>query len=463
MTQLWIPVSAKGQEAAKDEALRRQLLNAGRSFAYFVRYWHFRDPKTGRVLNLGQSLWPGQAAFIQAADTHELIYALKARKIGYTTIECAYDAWCARFRDPNGRIHLFSRRDDASVELLKAVRFGLDRLPEWMKLAYGQDNDHVLELIGETEDSRVIQAYPSDKNTAVEQSCTHAHVDEWWRMGDPQRVWQAIEPSIMRSCHILTTGLGPVGYPADFWRRSIAGETRYRAFFQGAFARPDRDKRWLLAKRGDMTELEIRREYPLRWEDALAAGADFVFDPADLDIAQEDTNGRQSAVAGHKYVKAWDVGRHKDAAACVVLDCTEDVLEVVGYERLHNLSYPTLQMLIEKIHARYPGPTVIEDNAAGEAVRENLSLRESEVLGFKTTGQTKPRILSQLQIAFQNQTLRYRAEDFPQLDAELRSYQWDDASLTQDSVIALAIAREHAPLAYRGHQPRGRMLRIIRW
>jgi hypothetical protein len=458
---LWIPVSPAGQAATQDAGYRRQLLNAARSFAYFLRYWRFRDPATGRVLNLGESLWPGQSAFIEAAAANERIYALKARKIGYTTIECAYDAWCARFRDPNGRVHLFSRRDDAAVDLLQAVRFGLERLPEWMRLPFGQDNEHVLELVADTEDLRVIQAYPSDKNTAVEQSCTHAHVDEWWRMGDPERVWQAIEPSLMRSCHILTTGLGPVGYPAEFWRRSISGQSRYLAFFQGAFARPDRDQRWLEQKRGDMTELQIRREYPLRWEDALAAGAEFVFDPEDLDFAGEDASGRQKAVPGHTYVKAWDIGRHTDAAAGVVLDCTEEVHDVVWFERWQNVTYPTLQMLIEKVHASYPGPTVIEDNAAGEAVRENLSIRPRELIGFKTTGQTKPRIINQLQLSFQNQLLRYVATEFPQLDTELRSYQWDDRALTQDSVMALAIALEHAPLALSRRKPRGRIGRII--
>jgi hypothetical protein len=36
------------------------------------------------------------------------------------------------------------------------------------------------------------------------------------------------------------------------------------------------------------------------------------------------------------------------------------------------------------MHHAYPGITVVEDNAAGEAVRENLNLPEHQVLGFTT-------------------------------------------------------------------------------
>ncbi len=199
----------------------------------------------------------------------------------------------------------------------------------------------------------------------------------------------------------------------------------------------------------------------MRWEEALSAGADFVFSPQDLDVAQEDAFGRRGPTGGHKYVKAWDIGRHKDAAVGIVLDVTGEVHDVVWYERLVRASYPRIQALIEAVHSRYPGLTVIEDNAAGEAVRENLSLRPSQVKGFLTTEKTKATILTQLQLAFQQQTLRYDGKAFPQLDAELRSYQWDDAALTQDSVMALAIAEHYALEAQRAPSGKGRVHPLI--
>ena len=137
------------------------------------------------------------------------VYFLKARKLGETTIACAYDAWVMRFRDANARVHLFSRRDDAAMELLAAVRVGLERVPTWLQLPVMRATSSVYELSAGKDDRRLAKAYPADRETAVESSCTHGHVDEWARMGNPRKVWQAIEPTMAGSCHIVTTGLGP--------------------------------------------------------------------------------------------------------------------------------------------------------------------------------------------------------------------------------------------------------------
>ena len=85
-----------------------------------------------------------------------------------------------------------------------------------------------------------------------------------------------------------------------------------------------------------------------------------------------------------------------------MLDVTEDVHDVVAYRRLRGVSYPEIQREIELMHKAYPGLTVIEDNAAGEAVRENLNLPQHQVLGFRTTASSKARVIEQLRIAVQN-------------------------------------------------------------
>jgi len=101
---------------------------------------------------------------------------------------------------------------------------------------------------------------------------------------------------------------------------------------------------------------------------------------------------------------------------------------------------------------------VIEDNAAGQAVRENLNLPEHQVLGFTTNRSSKARIIEQLKIAVQNWTIKWDPEAVPQLNAEMRGYQLPEANVEEDSVVALAIALEHAPHAYQG----GRVLGVIR-
>ena len=425
----------------------RALVAANASFRAFLDHWRFVDQETGRIRVLGESLWPGQERFVEAVSGEPRVMGLKARKLGWTTIECAWDGYVARFGSANARVHLFSRRDDAAQKLLGAVEHGLKRLPDYMRLPTEKDTTHELHLRAGPDDLRTIQAYPADDNTAVESTCNHAHVDEWGRMGNPRRVWASIEPSVAGSCHIITTGMGPANYSSTFWRRAMAGDSAFVPVFVDALQRPDRSREWLEAKAREMgggDAIEFRREYAMTWQDALYGGGEFVFDFAALDRAGEDTPGPSPAVPGHRYVKAWDVGRHKDAAVGIVLDVTGDVHDVVEYVRLRGVRYPDLQRTMEGTHTAYPGLTVVEKNAAGEAVLENLDIPEHETDGFVTTKPSKARIIKGLEVGFQNETIRYDQVAWSQLDVELRGYQVPDDAIVQDSVMALAIAEEFA-------------------
>lgn len=438
------------------------LLTAATDFRVFLRYWSFLDQATGRVFGLGTELWAGQEEAVAAFATHTKVWELKARKLGLSTLEIAYDAWCARFRDTNARVHLYSRRDDAAMELLDGVKFGLERLPEWMRLPLVDINDHELTLYAGPDDRRLVKAYPASPNTAVEATCTHGHVDELDRMPFAAKTWQAIEPTMSGSAHIVTTINGPATFCAGFWRKAVTGDTEYYPLFVDALKRPGRDMAWWTKRKQSFGETETRREYPLRWEDALFGGTDFVFAGEDLDFAQEDARGPQGRHDGYVYANGWDIGRHKDAAVGVTLELgSDEVVDVVHYERHRDTTYPVLQERVKYLDDLY-GATSVEANNAGEAVVENLDLPEGKVNLFTTSAKSKARIIAQLSLAFQNQKLRYDKNRWPQLDAELRSYQWDDKALVQDSVMALAIALDHLADAAKTNAPKARIARIMR-
>lgn len=440
------------------------LVMAATDFGVFLRHWKFLDQESGRVFDLGDGLWEGQQVAVDAFATHDKVWELKARKLGLSTLEIAYDAWCTRFRDTNARVHLYSRRDDAAVELLAAVKFGLERLPEYMRLPIIEENAHELVLYAGPDDRRLVKSYPASPNTAVEATCTHGHVDELDRMPFAAKTWQAIEPTMAGSAHIVTTINGPATFCAAFWRKAVADDTEYFPLFIDALKRPGRTMDWWRKRVRSFGETETRREYPLRWEDALFGGTDFVFAGDDLDFAQEDARGPQGQHTGYTYAAGWDIGRHKDAAVGIVLEANQadDVVDVVHYERHRETTYPTLQERVKYIHVTY-GATSVEANNAGEAVVENIDVREDEINLFNTSLKSKARIIAQLALAFQNQQLRYDKERWPQLDAELRSYQWDDKALVQDSVMALAIALDYLPEAHRAHKPTARIGRVMRF
>jgi len=470
LDQVRIPVHpAFADEVQRDSEKASELYHCARSFRHFLNYWHFLNQegdartggeKGGKDQVLGLSLWDSQEQIVEAMENVDKFFNLKARKLGATTLSIAFDGWVARFRDENARVHLFSRRDDAAKELLKAVKYGLDRLPEWMRLPYAtkptQDN---LQFAAGPEDLRFVKAYPTSEETAVEATCTHCHLDEWARMKNPESVWQAVEPSVAGSCHIITTGRGPQNFASIFWRQSLAGDNEFVPIFVGALTRSGRDEAWLAAKRRGMTEQAFRQEYPMTWEDALFAGGRFTFASADLDRAG-DGRGPTAPVEGRMYVKAWDIGRHQDAAVCTVLDPSEEVAQVVEYIRLRGAPYPTIQARMQTVHSLYQGLTVIEKNAAGEAVAENLvGISEHELELFWTGAASKAKIIEDLLLALENETLRWSGGAWPQLDLEVRSYQIPDDAIVQDSVISLAIANRHREAA----DVSGRLGRVLTW
>lgn len=460
MRDLSIPVHPDYlEEIDSNKHKQDEIARCASSFRYFLNYWPFVDQETGEQKLLGDHIWAGQEQIVEAMENVPKFYNLKARKLGATTLEIAYDGWVVRFRDANARVHLFSRRDEAAKELLENVKYGLERLPPWMQLPYAKKPTQTeIRFRAERDDQRVLKSYPTGKETAVEGTCTHGHVDEWARMGDPENVWQAIEPTMAGSCHIITTGRGPTNFTAKFWRRCMAGDTDYVPIFVSALNRPDRDGGWLERKRKGMTEQAFKQEFPMSWEDALFSGGRLTFQSADIDVAGAGM-GPTEAESGHKYIKSWDIGRHRDAAVGTVIDVTRSPNEVVEYVRLRGVPYPSLQKTIERVHGRYPGRTVIEKNGPGEAVAENLDIPARELILFNTSQKSKAKIIEELQLALENHTIRWDASSWPQLDSEVRGYQIPDNSIVQDSVMSLAIGNAHASAVL----VQGRVGKVMTW
>lgn len=451
------------------------LMASPHGFREFLNHWHFLDQDSGEDRVLGEVLWEAQEEFVATATLHWWIYYLKARQLGETTIECAFDAWVMRFRDSNARVHVFSKRDEEAVELLDRIKYGFDMMEDWLKLPVRKSTTHELIFdashIGDdgeiVKDRRMAKAYPADKNPSRSATCTHAHLDEWTFMGDPKRVWQAVQPSAAGTVHFVTTSEGPTNYTSDFWVKCIQGDVKDRrgnvvhACFIGALKRPDRDARWLEDMRASMDEASFNWEYPTTWEQAISAGGDLFFKTEDVKLAGIEFNPLGPPVPGRKYAKGADIGRHADAAVIIVLDVTEDVHDVVYYKRLRRTPYPIIQAELEEVHKLYKGPLGIEKNHAGEAVIENLNIpeQEAEDAKFITSHSSKARIISQVNLGLQNGTLKWDPEACHQLTAEVKGYRIPDDKVVQDSVIALAIAEEYAAKAH----TTGRVGRIRQW
>lgn len=457
-----VPLSAAGLAhvlAHEDDAL---LLHAAASgFRRFLDLWLFQSEGSTPTL-LGPSLWPSQDRYAEAASEHAWVYYLKARQLGCSELECAFDGWRSRFGPTAARVHLFSLRDDEAKELLEVVRFGLDQLPEWLRLPVVRETTSRVQYQAAPDDRRLVVAYPSSKTTSRSSTATHAHVDEWAVMGDPQRVMQSIEPTLAPggTFHVLTTALGPEDAASEYWRRCVAGDGAHAPVFVSALERPERTPEWLADKQRSMPRSSFDREYPTTPEQALSGGGETFFEDEDLDASGVDAAGLQPYRKGRRYLVSVDVGRTRDATVILVLDHSEPIIDVVYGRRLVNVPTPEQQRVIEQVADAYRAPVVVEDNSLGVALRENLDLPTDRVHGFTTTGRSKPVILDKLYVRLREQCVKFPHDDLPWLASELRGYVIPDQHVTQDAVMSLAIgvaACEDAEITHRG----GRVLQVF--
>jgi hypothetical protein len=424
----------------------------------WLELWTFVDEE-GRTSTLGDEIWDGQRQFLDALLSDRHVVSIKSRKVGLSTLACAHAAWTARIRDMNAAVHLLSYREDAAQELLRALKRGFEGLPAYLRLPLVRETSTVLSYAAGLRDRRSLKVFPATPKAAIEATTSHLVLDEWAHTFDPEAVWVALEPTLpaRASSALITTARMRGDFVHDFWLRSEKRETRHRAVFVSALARPDRSQKWLEQKVREDGKWRALRNYPRTAEEAFAAAGDPYFDPALLEAAQEDALPPATAHVGDRYLKAWDIGR-KDASVCVVLRApAEDeaqVLHVVDYERLVGEDFPTLQRAIRAMHSRHPGPTVVEANSIGKPVIENLGLPEGEVIEYTTTKATKLQMLTAIELLLQQRTLTIH-RNFDQLLSELAAYREPDGSITQDSVIALGLAvvnAEHADVRTSGRE-----------
>ncbi len=258
------------------------------SFRHFLPHWQFTNRETGEITSFS-SLWQGQEQFARLIESESWIFALKAGKLGFTELECAYDAWVALFRQANSRVHLFSRDARAAQELLTPLRFGLTHLPAWMQLPVmgdepGGDTVNSLKLEAGADDIRRIISYAAGPHVSIDQTATHSHVDELAHMPFPDRTWSAIQSTVAPhgSCHIVTRGAGDDNYVATLWTAAETGTSRLTPFFAPWTARPGRDRAWREEQAVTMPYQGLLHFAPESPEDALAGDDTAIYIPLEV-------------------------------------------------------------------------------------------------------------------------------------------------------------------------------------
>lgn len=270
-------------------------------FFAFLPHWKFINRETGRISSFAE-LWPGQeqAAREMVAAMHDkerpFLFLLKAGKLGFTELECAFDAWRAIYGRPNARVHLLSKGLPEAVTLLGMVKFGIEHLPAHIsrrvmgEIAGGQTLRQ-LTLEGDSpDDRRLIVSYAATGTTAIDQNAAHTHLDELSHVQDQEGLWGSVSTTVAEgdTLHIVTRGAGEV-YTKKLWEMAISGLGKLRGFFARYDTRPGRDGAWRAREAGTMHVTALKHFAPETPADALAGDQQTEFVPIEMfDACQVD-------------------------------------------------------------------------------------------------------------------------------------------------------------------------------
>jgi hypothetical protein len=243
---------------------------------FFEHFWMVQHPEHGAI---PFELFDAQKRGLEVFRRERLIVTLKARQIGWTTLVSAYAFWLAFFH-PDRLIIFLSKGEREAQAILKMVKYGYKRLPDWMKErgpSQGAWNMTVCEFEG---NGSSIESLPSKEDPARGRTAYLVVVDEWASLADPEDAWASIEPVADVGGRIigLSTAKGYGDFFCTTYTEAALGNSDFYPIFEPWSARDDRNQDWYDTKARTMPSWLLHQEYPTTAEEAFIKSGNPYFD-----------------------------------------------------------------------------------------------------------------------------------------------------------------------------------------
>jgi hypothetical protein len=365
--------------------------------------------------------YPYQAALLADRSPRQLV--LKARQTGITTIE-AIDELHEAIYMPRSLGLIISRDLAAAQNVIRMILDIIAELDDPPRLVKENQSELAFD-----NGSRIV-SQPATAKAGRGYTATRVTLDEAAFMEYDGLIYRAVSPTLSRGgrLKVVSTPNGQVNLFYRLWSGLEGGDwSRHRIHWRDC---PAFDEEWEKRERPRYTAEQWASEFECDFVESGGAA----FDPEDVAAMRGGWRGLQGPREGGVYVTGVDVGRRHDPTVIVTLDTAEMPWQVVAYDRLLKAAYAQSQAAIDARAGLYGGIVAVESNSIGDPVIEGLTCRARP---FVTTAKSKAAALQRLVRAVEQGYIKCGVE---QVLSELKSYQWDDAAIVQDSVMALAIA-----------------------
>lgn len=368
---------------------------------------------------------------------------LKARQTGMSQV-CAFESLHNAAYKPGATELFVSKNLKAATNLLRYVKASLPLVEPALRTKKDNETEIVF-----ANGSRIVSEAASP-SAGRSYAATDVYLDEFAFLPFGLQIYQSVHPTVSRGGR-LTVLSTPYGQNNPFyllWAGQLGGEGDWSRHVIHWSDCPEFDQAWYERERPHYTASAWATEFECNFEESGQA----VFRPRDVERCSEGWLGLQPPRRRRDYVTGWDIGRRHDATVGITLDITSDVHQVVAFDRFVGVPFPVIQHRIAERDRLYPGVSFVEQNSIGDPVIENTDVHTEP---FVTSAKSKANAIMALQLAHENGTFKHSIE---QLRAECLTYRWDDHDITQDSVMAAAIAEYMAPAA-KGQLVQGYALR----
>lgn len=466
----------RGPEGASDAELVE-------AFAYFCReFWFIRHPERGRILF---ELREAQLDTVAQWVSERYSIVLKARQIGFSTLAAAYAFWAVFFW-PDRFIVMLSRTEREAVKLLAKAKYGFKLLPLWMRERGPQETSNNQLKMTFANDS-AIESLPSGNDPARGESVWKVIVDEMAFLPNSEEAWASIEPiaDVGGSVILLSTANGVGNQFHKMWVEAEQGLSDFRPLFF-PWSAGGRDEAWYEAKKRSMPDWQLHQEYPSNPDEAFIRSGNPVFDlellrslpvegPQRFQVVTFSPKQTELRPAKEGELFLW-AQPSRDGVYCIGADVSEG-LEHGDFSSAHVIDAKTgvvvahwhahidpdlFAQVLAELGWRFGNALVgVESNNHGLTTlkalqrygyknifrQRRLAQRTSdatEILGWRTTAQSKPLAIDELHASLRDGGLGLKCE---RTIAELRTFVRDPNGRTHgspfdDRVMSLAIANQ---------------------
>ena len=247
---------------------------------FFSRFWYIDHPRGSRLFDLRPEQQEMLELWCQADDTGWPVndtISLKARQIGWSTLVAGYAFWRAYFTPEYKALMLSKGLRESELLLSKAI-YGYRRLPKWMTDRVNRTNDNMTSMNFDNDSS--IVSLPSASDPARGYTGNLLIADEFGQFPNAEEGWASMEPvtDLGGQLIVLGTANGAGSKFHSLWEQSVIGERNMVPTFYSWKAVPERDQNWYQQKAAENPPWLMAQEYPTTPEEAFIQSGNLVFD-----------------------------------------------------------------------------------------------------------------------------------------------------------------------------------------